>query len=114
MAERLAESGRYGEVVPLFIEEAPLVQDWSFVVDRPNLIVMPVLVAEGQHGGKDIPPLFGVSELPMTGENVLLAKAKGHNIFYCRGLTDDANAIEIILDLVRQAGWTNRQENAPA
>jgi sirohydrochlorin cobaltochelatase len=114
LAARLAASGRYGEVVTLFVEEAPLVQDWPFVIERPNLIVMPVLVAEGQHGGRDIPPLFGVSELPMTGETVLMAQAKGHNIFYCRGLTDDSNAIEIILDLARQSGWTNPRENVPA
>lgn len=102
LAQTLDASGRYGEVRAVFLEEEPLAASWSALTDRSNIIVLPLLMAEGQHGGHELPLLFGLpADLP-DGESVIAGTCQGRRIWFCRGIADAEALADIILDLVRE------------
>lgn len=54
--------GRWGQVADLWLEEPPRVGEWREVAVHNQVIVVPYLLNDGQHGGWDIPDDLGVSK----------------------------------------------------
>jgi len=51
----------WGQVADLWLEEAPVVADWQQVAKHKQVIVVPYLLNDGQHGGWDIPADLGIA-----------------------------------------------------
>lgn len=105
LATRLAAELEGAEVVACFLEEPPLVAEWPRHFKAQRGIVIPLLIAEGLHGGEDLPPLFGLSprDLQQGGDaDTILGPIlhEGRTLFYCRGIASDQEVISIILDHV--------------
>ncbi|HTH18154.1 MAG TPA: CbiX/SirB N-terminal domain-containing protein [Magnetospirillum sp.] len=62
IATAIAAMDHFAEVRLAFLEQEPFARDWqSLVQDRGEVVVLPLLVAQGTHASQDIPPLFNLS-----------------------------------------------------
>lgn len=95
IANTLRLGGGYGEVLTAFLEQEPLVAAWAQQVSFPEVVVAPLLIAEGLHGSNDIPPLFGLS----AGEQGPACTA-GHRVWLCPAIGESTEIVDIVLDRV--------------
>lgn len=58
--EELKKQTGFAQITDLWLEEPPFIKDWREVVTQKNVLFIPYLIADGQHGGWDIPELTGV------------------------------------------------------
>ncbi|MBC7953104.1 MAG: hypothetical protein H7Z12_14955 [Rhodospirillaceae bacterium] len=83
IAAAIAAMNHFAETRLVFLEQAPFARDWqSHVTDSGELVVLPLLVAQGMHASQDIPPLFGLSPgetgpVDMGGRRVRMAMNLG-------------------------------------
>ena len=61
---------KFAQIADLWLEEPPLVTDWSMVATQKKIIVVPFLLSDGQHGGGDIPEAFGVGGGKGGGDDI--------------------------------------------
>lgn len=57
---------RWGQVADLWLEEPPRVGEWMQVASKQQVIVVPFLLNDGQHGGWDIPDELGIASSAMS------------------------------------------------
>lgn len=101
LAQRLRALDRWAEVQVLFLEEEPRAADWPRHMASSDIVVLPLLLAEGQHAAKDIAPLFGLSEL--SGEVGQMACFSGRRLTMSQGLADDQALADLILRMCDEA-----------
>lgn len=94
----IAELGSFGEVALTFLEQEPFADTWQTMVSRRNVIVLPLLVAQGMHASQDIPPLFGLTA-GQTGP----VEIDGHIIRLASGLGAEPELVDIIAEMVAEA-----------
>lgn len=99
VAAAVRADGGYGAVQTAYLEQAPFVGEWRTLVTASDVIVAPLLIAEGLHGSEDLPPLFGLK----PGEAGPAAVA-GRRVWMCRGIGADPEIVDIILDRVTACG----------
>ena len=58
--EKIAALGLYASVQNAYMEEAPLISDWSRLTTTPNVVVVPFFISDGLHSYQDIPVLLGI------------------------------------------------------
>lgn len=58
--EALKELTNFAQITDLWLEEPPFIKDWRDEVTEKNILCIPYLIADGQHGGWDIPELLGM------------------------------------------------------
>jgi sirohydrochlorin cobaltochelatase len=68
-AEKIRALGRYANVLNVYMEEFPLVSDWTVLTTSPNVVVVPFFISDGLHSYEDIPVLLGIAD-PRHGESV--------------------------------------------
>jgi sirohydrochlorin cobaltochelatase len=105
-AALLSSMGLYAEVLPAYMEEAPLVSNWAAMTTQENVIVIPFFISDGLHSYQDIPVLLGIreeagpaasqSEIFKTNPHAL----RGKNLFYGSAIGTDPMMADIILDQV--------------
>jgi sirohydrochlorin cobaltochelatase len=59
--EKIRATGRYAEVLNVYMEEAPRVADWRELTRARNVVVVPFFIADGLHSYDDIPQLLGIA-----------------------------------------------------
>lgn len=91
-----------------FIEEAPLISNWTTMTPAVNLIVLPLLIGGGLHVAEDVPVMLGLDpddpalrnlseDTPWVGP----LGAHGRKIWCCRTLGFEPAISDIILELAR-------------
>jgi len=60
--KRLKELTGFADIGDLWLEEAPFVPEWSKLASKKQVIVVPFLLSDGQHGGWDIPEELGIKK----------------------------------------------------
>ena len=92
----------------LFIEEEPLISDWSTMTTSNNLIVLPFLIGGGLHGAKDVPEMLGLDAADPTFNGLsehtsFVGPLKTHNrsIWFCRALGFEPAISDIIISLIK-------------
>ena len=58
----LREATDFAEIHDLWLEESPFVTSWKQVTASTQVIVVPFLLSDGQHGGWDIPEMLGLEK----------------------------------------------------
>ncbi len=86
----------FAEVKLAFLEQEPFASGWSSMIQGKHVVALPLLVAQGMHAGRDIPPLFGLRQ-GETGP----VDCEGRRVALATGLGAEPELEEIILDLVR-------------
>ncbi|KAF0111319.1 MAG: hypothetical protein FD149_2553 [Rhodospirillaceae bacterium] len=106
LAADVRRTGGLGAVRTAYLEQEPRVKAWPSFVAEQDVLVLPLLMAEGLHGSEDLPPLFGVSAADLaaiTDVPAVGARFRDRRVWYCQGIGRDPEVIDIILDQVRQA-----------
>ena len=99
--------GKSGKVYTTYLAQEPMVTSWLSLISpfTRDVLVVPLLISLGVHGGEDLPPLFGVSTSSLTATPSLPTVADsaflhGRRIWYCQSLGRHADLSEMILDHV--------------
>lgn len=103
----LAAMGLYAEVLPAYMEEAPLVSDWDSMTSQSNVVVIPFFISDGLHSYQDIPVLLGIREEvgPAASQSEVFQSnphfLRGKNLYYGSAIGTDPTMEKVILDQVR-------------
>lgn len=99
IAAAIAAMNHFAEVRLVFLEQEPFARDWQDMV-RPggDLVVLPLLVAQGTHASQDIPPLFNLK----AGEAGPVDIA-GRRVRMATGLGAEPELVDIIAAMVEQS-----------
>lgn len=110
LAKALLAAREAREAAAAFIEEAPLIGEWDRLLAAPDVAVVPLLMAEGRHGGEDIARLLGLDPddprldvaepaRPFAGPFA----SRGRRLWLLRPLGTDPAFAEIVLARVAEA-----------
>ena len=108
----------YAEVCDAYMEEAPLVGEWDRLTTAPNVVVVPMFIAEGRHACDDVPVLLGIKgepEGPAARRDVFLHNPhslRGRHLYYAHAVGTDPRLADVILDQVAQFDRTHRGADA--
>ncbi|MBA3272604.1 MAG: cobalamin biosynthesis protein CbiX [Chthoniobacterales bacterium] len=72
--EKIRQMNRYAAVLNTYMEEAPLISDWTKLTDTPHVVVVPFFISDGLHSYQDIPVLLGI-------ETEVTAAASAQEVF---------------------------------
>lgn len=99
IAAAIAAMNHFAEVRLAFLEQEPFARDWQDMV-RPHgdLVVLPLLVAQGTHASQDIPPLFN-----LTAGETGPVDIGGRCVRMSTGLGAEPELVEIVATLVEQS-----------
>jgi sirohydrochlorin cobaltochelatase len=61
LVERLSATHTFGEVIALFLDDQPAVEKLLTLASKPNILVIPFLIAPGPHATLDIPKRIGMN-----------------------------------------------------
>jgi sirohydrochlorin cobaltochelatase len=94
----------------LFLEEEPRVPACYEMAKTKNIVVLPLLVSEGLHGGEDIPILLGAPERTVR-ERIANGQAPWRNptekhgklVWYAESVGSDPGVADIILERAQEA-----------
>lgn len=98
IAAAIAAMDHFAEVRLAFLEQPPFARDWRALVAGSELVVLPVLVAQGLHASQDIPPLFGLA----PGDSGP-ATVDGRRVRLAAGLGAEAELVDIVAEMVLAA-----------
>ena len=102
----LSELGLYAEILPAYMEEAPLVSDWASMTSQKNVVVIPFFISDGLHSYQDIPVLLGIREEvgPAASQSEVFKSNPHHlygkNLYYGSAIGTDPMMERVILDQV--------------
>lgn len=99
IAAAIAAMGHFAEVRLAFLEQVPFARDWPELIQGDGeVIVLPLLVAQGTHASQDIPPLFGLE--PGAAGPI---SCRGRRVWMAAGLGAEPELVEIVAALIAQA-----------
>ena len=70
-AEKIRKLDRYAAVLNLYMEEQPLISDWTRLTTTKSIVVVPFFISDGLHSYEDIPVLLRIaSGKPPKGREI--------------------------------------------
>lgn len=96
----LRERGGYAEVVALFMDEAPYVEDLLSACRADSIVVVPYFISDGLHTQEDIPEAMGIVQ---AGHYPVPAWRKGRRIWYAGAVGTAPVVAEVILARAQEA-----------
>ena len=113
----LSDLGLYAEVLPSYMEEAPLVSDWAAMTSQRNVVVIPFFISDGLHSYQDIPVLLGIRDEagPAASQPEVFKSnphhLQGKNLYYGSAVGTDPMMERVILDQVRAFDLAGKQSS---
>ncbi|MFC6904312.1 CbiX/SirB N-terminal domain-containing protein [Halalkalicoccus tibetensis] len=101
--ERIRESGRFDEAKALFMDEEPEVDDVTEFFSAPDVVVVPLFIADGFHTQEDIPEDMGLTDDYRTGYDVP-TEVDGHRIWYSGAVGTESLMADVVLERAAEAG----------
>ena len=92
-----------GEAEAAFLEEPPTIDQWDRLLAAADIAVVPLLMAEGRHGGDDIYRLLGVAPVKTDEPFAGPFAARGRRLWLMRPLGADPAFADIVLARVAEA-----------
>jgi sirohydrochlorin cobaltochelatase len=105
-AARIRERDRFDEVDVLFMDESPYVEAVTERFDSPDIVVVPLFVADGYHTREDIPEDLGLTDDYRTGYPVP-ANVDGHRVWYAGAVGTEPRMADVVLERAIEAGATD-------
>ena len=102
-AAKIAALQRYFSVQNAYMEESPLVSDWSRLTTTPNVVVVPFFISDGLHSYQDIPILLGIEPEMTIATSQCAAfrrnphRLHGRDLYYASAIGTEPSFAEIIL-----------------
>jgi sirohydrochlorin cobaltochelatase len=98
IAAAIAAMGTFVDVGLVFLEQEPFADRWRDAVAGPDVVTLPLLVAQGMHASRDIPPLFGLG----VGERGPVT-VDGRRVVLATGIGAEPDLVELILEMAGQS-----------
>ena len=95
---------RYAEVLPAYMEEAPLISDWDRLSTQQHVVVVPFFISDGLHSYQDIPVLLGIEKEigPAASQAEVFRRnpyhLRGKTLYYASSIGTEPMMVEVILD----------------
>jgi sirohydrochlorin cobaltochelatase len=102
-AERIRDRGRFDEVMAVFMDEDPEVDDVAELFSTPDVVVVPLFVADGFHTQEDIPEDVGLTDDYREGYDVP-AEVEGVRIWYAGAVGTEDLMADVVLERAADAG----------
>jgi len=102
-ADRIAESGRFDEVMAVFMDEDPEVDDVATLFSTDDVVVVPLFIADGFHTQEDIPEDVGLTDDYREGYDVP-AEVGGRRIWYAGAVGTEPLMADVVLERAAEAG----------
>jgi sirohydrochlorin cobaltochelatase len=102
--EKIRALGYYASVQNAYMEEAPLISDWTRLTDTPNVVVVPFFISDGLHSYQDIPMLLGIESGPRAaaGQRAIFRRnphqLQGRALYYASAIGTEPQFAEIIVE----------------
>ena len=112
-AEKIALLDCYAAVMNVYMEEPPLVSDWTRLTKTPNVIVVPFFVSDGMHSYEDIPVMLGIelSSSSQAGQQNVFRNNPHHlrdrTLYYGSAIGTDPRIVDIIIEQTETFDRTN-------
>ena len=102
--------GIYAGVHPVFMEEAPRIEDCIRTSPTDDLVVVPFFMSDGLHSQEDIPVLLGespevVASRMQSGQPTWINPTvrEGRRVWYTPGIGSDPRLLETVMERVWEA-----------
>jgi sirohydrochlorin cobaltochelatase len=102
-ADRIEASGRFDEVMAVFMDEEPEVDDVATLFSTDDVVVVPLFIADGFHTQEDIPEDMGLTDDYREGYDVP-AEVEGRRIWYAGAVGTEALMADVVLERAAEAG----------
>jgi sirohydrochlorin cobaltochelatase len=102
-ADRIRDSSRFDEVLAVFMDEEPEVDDVAVLFSTDDVVVVPLFVADGFHTQEDIPEDMGITDDFREGYEVP-ATVAGRRIWYAGAVGTEALMADVVLERAAEAG----------
>jgi sirohydrochlorin cobaltochelatase len=102
-ADRIADSGRFDEVMAVFMDEDPEVDDVATLFSTDDVVVVPLFIADGFHTQEDIPEDMGLTDDYREGYAVP-AEVNGRRIWYAGAVGTEPLMADVVLERAAEAG----------
>jgi sirohydrochlorin cobaltochelatase len=102
--EKIAGLGRYASVQNAYMEEPPLISEWTRLTNTPKVVVVPFFISDGLHSYEDIPVLLGIgSETKSAASEREIFRRNPHQLhgrelYYASAIGTEPRFAEIILE----------------
>jgi sirohydrochlorin cobaltochelatase len=106
LAKQLRAMHSFGEVIALFLDDQPAVEQLLTLATRPNVLVIPFLIAAGPHATLDVPRRIGMSMHGMSGPP-FVDSIGGKRILCDVPFGSYPGMIDLIIDLASPAASLN-------
>jgi sirohydrochlorin cobaltochelatase len=101
-AEKIRAIGKYAAVLNVYMEEPPLVSDWTKLTETPNVVAVPFFISDGLHSYEDIPVLLGIAVTATTARGEIFRRnpytMNDRNLFYAPSIGTDPGVVDIIVE----------------
>jgi len=105
----IQKMNRYAEVLPAYMEEAPLISDWDRLSSQQDVVVVPFFISDGLHSYQDIPLLLGIEKEigPAASQREIFRHnphhLRGKTLYYASAIGTEPMMAAVILDQARAA-----------
>ena len=102
--DQIRKMNIYAEVLPAYMEEAPLISDWDRLSSQDNIVVVPFFISDGLHSYQDIPVLLGIEKEigPAASQREIFRRnphhLRGKTLYYASAIGTEPMIAEVILD----------------
>lgn len=96
----------FAEVLDAYMEEPPLISEWTSLTTAPNVIVVPFFIADGLHSFQDIPVLLGIEPEPTAAASRVDVFRRnpyhlhGRKLYFSSAIGTEPEMAGVILDQV--------------
>lgn len=102
-AERIRKMGRFDEVHTLFMDEEPEIDDVTEYFAAPDILVVPLFIADGFHTQEDIPEDMGLTDDSREGYETP-TEVDAHRIWYSGAVGTESLMADVLLERAAEAG----------
>ena len=106
----IRETGVYADVLPLFLEEPPLIHECWKQSTTKNLVVVPYFISDGLHTQEDIPIMLGEPEAMVRGRLAAgqptwrnPTERHGKRLWLSGAVGTEPLLVDVIMERVREA-----------
>ncbi len=103
-AATIRAAGLVAEVVAVYLDDSPGIEDVYTLTSAPNLIAVPYFLTLGSHTTIDVPARLGLLPLVVRTERGLGGEVNGRQVLYTAPVGIDDSLTEVIIELAREAG----------
>lgn len=92
-----ARQGGFGEVLGVYLDEAPDLADWHELTRFQNVVVLPYFIASGLHFSRDLPAILGME----GGVFEPSCEIRSKKVYCAQSVGGDPAMVDFVIDLVK-------------